>query len=145
MRVELVYKQCNICDRHALFWCSAGQQAWLCSYLFLKFFTKPKAFVLIKLFLFLKTVWRLYWEKICDSDSYSVSPKDTSTQVFFSVIFAKFLSTGLLQNICKRLLLTHAKVHLRPCQRSKKEFLWEIPNCWIIVVKKLQNKYLIEF
>ena len=36
-----------------LFLCSAGQQAWLCSELVLKLFTKTKAFVLTKLFLFL--------------------------------------------------------------------------------------------
>ena len=57
MRVELVYMQYNISYSQALFWCSvliilrmagldtlfscsAGQQAWLCFYLALKFFTK---------------------------------------------------------------------------------------------------------
>ena len=34
--------------------CSVGQQAWRCSYLVLKFFTKTKVFVLIKLFLYKK-------------------------------------------------------------------------------------------
>ena len=68
MTVELVYMQYNISDSQALFssfaltilkmagldtflLCSVGQQAWLCSWLVVKFFTKIKAVVLIKLFL----------------------------------------------------------------------------------------------
>ena len=74
MRVELVYMQYNISDSQVLFWCSvisfemasldtlflcsARQQAWLFSYLVLNFFTKTKAFVLVKLFSLKKECWK---------------------------------------------------------------------------------------
>ena len=40
--------------------CSVGQQAWLCPELVLKLFAKIKAFVLIKLFLYIKRMYTVF-------------------------------------------------------------------------------------